>query len=279
MTDSDVSHRSTTPPLHASKTHEGGLSTLTLTPPRADTHSSCTTTPRSSATFETAESAPTHLHVRPIAHGGGHQTRHVPNYGLFYRVRDEPVRTVEDGASKATDATTTIEKTGAKDASPDAAPSTKPATISDSTLAATLASVVATTSWTTQEATPEASSATTPVSTPVATPETTSESTPFATSDTIRCDSGDRAAPSDDSTRARRSRVAVIRFDPSQDGRSDSKRRKVSRTPPTTDHTSTSRVPSLFSHMLLFPKYQSKEENGTTFFTCESDYVERHYPL
>jgi hypothetical protein len=73
--------------------------------------------------------------------------------------------------------------------------------------------------------------------------------------------------------------VAVIRFDPSQDGRSDSKRRKVSRTPPTTDHTSTSRVPSLFSHMLLFPKYQSKEENGTTFFTCESDYVERHYPL
>jgi len=273
MTDSDVSHRSTTPPLHASKTHEGGWATLTLTPPRADTHSSCTTTP-----------APTHLHVRPIAHGGGHQTRHVPSYGLFYpqsRVRDEPVRTVEDGASKATDATTTNEKTGATAASPDAAPSTKPSTVSD----ITLASVVATTSETTQDATPEASSVTTPVGTPIATgvatpeatSETTSESTPFATS--VRCDSGDRAAPSDDSTHARRSRVAVIRFDPSQDGRSDSKRRRVSRTPTTTNHTSKSRVPSLFSQMLLFPKYPSKDEKGTTFFTCESDYVERHYPL
>ena len=63
-----------------------------------------------------------------------------------------------------------------------------------------------------------------PETTPAATPETISEATPEAT----RRDSGDRATPSDDSTRARRPLAPVMRFDPVQDGLSDFKRRRVS---------------------------------------------------
>ncbi len=63
-----------------------------------------------------------------------------------------------------------------------------------------------------------------PETTPAATPEAISEATQEAT----RRGSGDRAKPSDNSTRARRPLAPVMRFDPVQDGLSDFKRRRVS---------------------------------------------------